>query len=87
MRTDWEEIDLPALRQIRSWEGEDDWFTYDTRDVANALGIDDVDRVGRQLEALQEKGLITMGNGKTSGNVHNYLTLRLTTAGRKHAGD
>ncbi|WP_420443142.1 hypothetical protein [Candidatus Poriferisodalis sp.] len=87
MTTEWDEIALPALRQIHAWEDEENAFEYDTNDVAKALGIEDVNGVGRQLEALEEAGLITKGNAISSGNPHNYFSLRVTAEGRRVVGE
>lgn len=87
MTTEWDGIALPALKQIHAWEDDERAFEYDTHDVAKALGIDDVNRVGRQLEALDEAGLITMGNAISSGNPHNYVSLRVTAEGRRTIGE
>ena len=87
MTTEWDEIALPALKQIHAWEDDENAFEYDTSDVARALGIDDVNRVGRQLEALEEAGLIRMGNAISSGNPHNYISLRITANGRRVIGE
>ena len=55
--------------------------------MAEALGIDDVNRVGRQLESLKEAGRITMGDARASGNSHNYINLKVTAEGRRILGE
>ena len=87
MTSEWADIALPALRQIHAWENEEDAFDHDTQDVAKALGIEDVDRVGRQLEALAEAELITIGDARASRSLHNYINLRLAVGGRRALGE
>ena len=87
MTTEWDDIALPVLKQIHAWEGDESAFEYDTHDVAEALGMEDVNRVGRQLESLKEAGLITMGDARASGNQHNYISLRVTAEGRRILGE
>lgn len=87
MTTEWEEIALPALRQIHAWESGEHALEHDTHDLAGALGIEDASKVGRQLESLEEAGLISKGDAKTSGNLHNYVSLRVTAKGRRVLGE
>ena len=87
MTSEWDEIALPALKQIHAWEGDEGAFEYDTHDVAEALGVGDANQVGRQLESLKEAGLITMGDARASGNPHNYISLRVTAEGRRVVGE
>ena len=87
MTTEWEEIALPALRQIHAWEGDEHAYEYDTHDLAETLAVEDANKVGRQLESLEEAGLILTGSAKTSGNLHNYISLRVTAKGRRVLGE
>lgn len=88
MTTEWEDISLPALRQIHAWENDDEALDYSTSSLAHALGIDNVDRVGRQLEALQQANLIEMIDARTGGgNHHQYIGLKITVAGRRMLGE
>ena len=88
MTTEWEDVALPALRQIHACENDEDALNYSTRSVAEALGIDDVDRVGRQLEALEQAGLIEMTDARAGGgNYYQFIGLRVTVAGRRMLGE
>lgn len=83
MTTEWDDTAVPALKQIHVWEDDERAFEYDTHDLAEALGIEDANQVGRQLESMKEAGYITMGDARASGNRHNYVNLRVTAEGRR----
>lgn len=88
MTTEWEDIALPALRQIHAWEDDEDALNYSTRSLAHALGIDNVDRVGRQLEALEQVGYIEMVDARAGGGNHyQYIGLKVTAVGRRVLGE
>lgn len=88
MTTEWDDIALPALKQIHAWENDEDALNYSTHSVTEALGMDDVDRVGRQLEALQQEGLIEMTEARAGGgNYYQFIGLRVTAVGRRVLGE
>ncbi len=88
MTTEWSDIALPALRQIHAWENDEDALNYSTRSLAEALGIEDADRVGRQLEALQQEGLIELVEARAGGgNYYQFIGLQVTAAGRRMLGE